>query len=106
MSHLYCVLEESADSSDMCAVHAGIAHVVELAINGDEAALAELHASTLDETLRAMDACKALHCDNHAGEYGARSVLDRVYFAALEAQQEKLDANCEICRGNSCSACV
>lgn len=96
-------------ATEFCGIDSTTRDVCELAIAGNEDALHELHPSTLDEALHALDVCKRFSCELHRDERDARVLLDRVYFSELERETDNTawlgEPICAECSGG-CPACL
>lgn len=97
-------------SDDICGIDSTTRDTCDLAIAGDESALRELHSSTLNEALTALETCKRYGCELHSDEHEARRLLDRVYFGEVEREQESVPAYlgeplCSECAGG-CPQCL
>lgn len=106
MSAMYWMRRGSAE---FCGVDSTTRDTCELAIAGDEKALRELHPSSLDEALHALDTCRKHGCDAHASERDARVLLDRVYHSEVEKEEGRPewlgDPVCTECAGG-CRLCL
>lgn len=97
-----------ADEVHVCGVHAAIAEMVQLALEGNDSGLDQFEQYGLHEALDALDYCYRHDCDNHANERHARDALrhaiKRAKAADEQLAQDEADARqhggacgCETC---------
>lgn len=95
---------------DECGVHAAISEVVQLALDLDDAGLADCELQDLEDATEALSLCQRFGCDNH---YGQRHAVDALVHAQgvvlqrlADLDEEEAASTRPTCCNSGCAVCL